>query len=227
MRKFWEGQSCVLYHIDRIESRYGNICIRGWVSDLDPEERTECSVVDADGVTLPVYMERLVREDVNAAVHKPVGYESGIHILIDRAVLNTPYVWLTFTNGAKRQRVRILVQTSGLKRAWKLRRAKKDVKQMCVQPTHPEELDYDLWIRMKMPDARVKKAQREAVFSHSVLFSVVIPLYNTPQRFLREVIDSVLQQTYGRLELVLADGSTDPAVGAFVKKQSAKDRRVR
>ena len=58
MRKFWEGQSCVLYHIDRIESRYGNICIRGWVSDLDPEERTECSVVDADGVTLPVYMER-------------------------------------------------------------------------------------------------------------------------------------------------------------------------
>ena len=56
MRKFWEGQSCVLYHIDRIESRYGNICIRGWVSDLDPEERTECSVVDADGVTLPVYM---------------------------------------------------------------------------------------------------------------------------------------------------------------------------
>ena len=227
MRKFWEGQSCVLYHIDRIESRYGNICIRGWVSDLDPEERTECSVVDADGVTLPVYMERLVREDVNAAVHKPVGYESGIHILIDRAVLNTPYVWLTFTNGAKRQRVRILVQTSGLKRAWKLRRAKKDVKQMCVQPTHPEELDYDLWIRMKMPDARVKKAQREAVFSHSVLFSVVIPLYNTPQRFLREVIDSVLQQTYGRLELVLADGSTDPAVGAFVKKQYAKDRRVR
>ena len=90
MRKFWEGQSCVLYHIDRIESRYGNICIRGWVSDLDPEERTECSVVDADGVTLPVYMERLVREDVNAAVHKPVGYESGIHILFDRAVLNTP-----------------------------------------------------------------------------------------------------------------------------------------
>ncbi len=71
----------------------------------------------------------------------------------------------------------------------------------------------------------VKKAQREAVFSHSVLFSVVIPLYNTPQRFLREVIDSVLQQTYGRLELVLADGSTDPAVGAFVKKQYAKDRR--
>lgn len=37
----------------------------------------------------------------------------------------------------------------------------------------------------------------------------------------------MLQQTYGRLELVLADGSTDPAVGAFVKKQYAKDRRVR
>ena len=125
MRKFWEGQPCVLYHIDRIESRYGNICIRGWVSDLDPEEKTECSVVDADGVTLPVYMERLVRADVNAAVHKPAGYESGIHILIDRAVLNTPYVWLTFTNGAKRQRVRLSVQTSGLKRAWKLRKAQR------------------------------------------------------------------------------------------------------
>ena len=172
MRKFWEGQSCVLYHIDRIESRYGNICIRGWVSDLDPEERTECSVVDADGVTLPVYMERLVREDVNAAVHKPVGYESGIHILIDRAALNTPYVWLTFTNGAKRRRsFRILVQTSGLKRAWKLRRAKKDVKQMCVQPTHPEELDYDLWIRTEDAGCAGKKStERGGLFPLGAFF---------------------------------------------------------
>lgn len=138
---------------------------------LTRKKRTECSVVDADGVRFRYIWSRLVREDVNAAVHKPVGYESGIHILIDRAVLNTPYVWLTFTNGAKRQRVRILVQTSGLKRAWKLRRAKKDVKQMCVQPTHPEELDYDLWIRMKMPDAAGKKStERGGLFPLGAFF---------------------------------------------------------
>lgn len=229
MRKFWEGQPCVLYHIDRIESRYGNICIRGWVSDLDPKEQTVCSIVDANGETLPVYMERLVRADVNAAVHKPADYKSGIHILIDRAVLNTPDVWLTFTNGKKRQSVRIRVQTSGWRRSWRLFQAQRQMAQRIRETNKPEmaELDYDLWIRMKMPDARVRKAQSETVFSHSVLFSVVIPLYNTPQRFLKEVIDSVLQQTYQRLELVLADGSTDPAVGAFIKKHYAKDPRVR
>jgi glycosyltransferase involved in cell wall biosynthesis len=49
--------------------------------------------------------------------------------------------------------------------------------------------------------------QRKQEFSNKVKFSILTPLYNTPERFLREMLDSVLTQTYENWELCLADGS--------------------
>lgn len=217
MKRFWEGSQCVLYHIDRMESRYGNVMIRGWAADLDPKEQTVISVCDADGEPLPVYIERLVRPDVNAAVGKPADYESGMHILIDRAVLNTPYVWLVFSNGMHRQRVKIRIQASNAaERFWRMHKAGQG-----------DEVDYDLWIRSRMPDAKTRREQRERVFARKPLFSIVIPLYNTPKVFLKKIVDSVLGQTYSNLELCLADGSTDTRVQEFLRRHYAKDKRVR
>ena len=47
--------------------------------------------------------------------------------------------------------------------------------------------------------------QRGIKFDYEPVFSIVIPLYNTRIRFLREMIDSIINQTYGRWELCLAD----------------------
>lgn len=49
--------------------------------------------------------------------------------------------------------------------------------------------------------------QRKTTFQGSKKFSVVVPLYNTPELYLRKMIESVLYQTYDNLELCLADGS--------------------
>ena len=43
-----------------------------------------------------------------------------------------------------------------------------------------------------------------------VRFSIVVPLYNTPEKYLKEMIESVIAQTYGNWELVLADASERP-----------------
>ena len=43
-------------------------------------------------------------------------------------------------------------------------------------------------------------------------FSIVVPLFNTPEKYLREMIESVIDQTYGNWELVLCDAS--PAVAS-------------
>ena len=40
-----------------------------------------------------------------------------------------------------------------------------------------------------------------------ITFSILVPLYNTPESFLREMIESVLEQTYENWELCLGDGS--------------------
>lgn len=55
-----------------------------------------------------------------------------------------------------------------------------------------------------------KKRRREEtafVFNKDIKFSVLVPLYNTPKKFLEEMIRSVQYQTYGNWELCLADGS--------------------
>ncbi len=57
--------------------------------------------------------------------------------------------------------------------------------------------------------AEERSRQTEFEFSKNIKFSIVVPLYNTPENFLVEMIESVRNQTYTNWELCLADGSTD------------------
>jgi glycosyltransferase involved in cell wall biosynthesis len=58
-----------------------------------------------------------------------------------------------------------------------------------------------------------------------VLVSVIIPVFNV-QRYLREAIDSVLNQTYRKLEIIIVDdGSTDTS--GDICDQYLRDKRVK
>lgn len=58
------------------------------------------------------------------------------------------------------------------------------------------------------------------------LFSIVVPLFHTPRRFLEELLDSVLAQTYGRWELVLVNATPDDRPMAEVLLDR-RDPRIR
>ena len=82
---------------------------------------------------------------------------------------------------------------------------------------------------IQLPEEELRR-QREALPSpDAVTVSVVTPLYNTPVPFLREMIDSVVAQTYPRWELCLADGSDDEhgEVGDVCREYAARDSRIR
>lgn len=84
---------------------------------------------------------------------------------------------------------------------------------------------YDL----NTPSAEEIKSQRETVFDKNIVFSIIVPLYNTPIRFLNEMIESVLLQTYSKWELCLADGSDDNHrnVAAEIEKFAKTDKRIK
>ena len=70
--------------------------------------------------------------------------------------------------------------------------------------------------------------QRKHRFTKEVKFSIVVPLYNTPERFLREMIESVQVQTYAGWELCMADGS-DPQhtdVQRICREYVCRDKRI-
>ncbi len=72
---------------------------------------------------------------------------------------------------------------------------------------------------------QVKEYKLLAESGNTVRFSIVVPLYNTPEKYLREMIESVVGQTYGNWELVLADASERPL--DLAKELSDNDPRIR
>lgn len=79
------------------------------------------------------------------------------------------------------------------------------------------------------PSDEVRKQQENTKFSRDITFSILVPLYNTPEKFLREMIDSVKQQTYQKWELCLADGSDKEHeyVGEICKALAKEDSRIK
>lgn len=99
-----------------------------------------------------------------------------------------------------------------------------------------QKLRYKSWEKKAMthygtasfPAPEERKRQEETVFERMVKISILVPLWNTPQDFLHEMIDSVQWQTYKNWELCLADGS-DAAhayVGEICQEYAAKDSRI-
>ena len=74
-----------------------------------------------------------------------------------------------------------------------------------------------------------RQKQKQETYEKTLCFSILVPLYNTPEGFLRDMIESVQKQTYSQWELCLADGSDDEHsdVGKIVKEYADVDNRIK
>ncbi len=81
--------------------------------------------------------------------------------------------------------------------------------------------------RADIPLRRTLKAQRAAHLQGPCV-SIVVPVYNTPLPFFKQMVQSVRRQTYTNWQLVLVDASdaAHPAPGALAQKLAAQDRRI-
>jgi len=87
------------------------------------------------------------------------------------------------------------------------------------------EVDYNIWFREKRLNQEDLKLQTEQKWERKVVISVVVPIFRTPEPFLRQMIESVINQTYPFWELCIADGSgntekTRTVVEEYVKKDN-------
>lgn len=74
-----------------------------------------------------------------------------------------------------------------------------------------------------------RKKQEQTEFQDKITFSILVPLYNTPIKFLEEMIESVRMQTYPVWELCLADGSDEKhgEVRKYCLNMQKKDARIK
>lgn len=76
-------------------------------------------------------------------------------------------------------------------------------------------------------DEKERNSQKETVFTYSPCISIITPLYNTPELFLKQLLNSVQKQTYSNWQLCLADGSDKEHdyVGRICEEYARKDKR--
>ena len=90
------------------------------------------------------------------------------------------------------------------------------------------DYDYPEWYSLTRPSTEELSRQREEEFPEGPMFSIVIPAYKTPKRYLREMLDSIADQTYGNFEVCVADGSpAGESVGDILAEYAGKDKRFR
>lgn len=59
------------------------------------------------------------------------------------------------------------------------------------------------------------------------LISIIVPAYNTPERYFEPLFNSVISQVYQNWELVIVDASNDEHASKMINEYASKDLRVR
>lgn len=88
----------------------------------------------------------------------------------------------------------------------------------------PEEF-YQIWINKNEPNEEELEKQKDIKFEINPKISIIIPMYNTPEKFFKELVDGLIEQTYPNWELCLADGS--PEKNEKLEKIYKKDERIK
>lgn len=91
--------------------------------------------------------------------------------------------------------------------------------------------DYEVWQEFydALDESRIQAANAQlAALSSRPLVSLLLPTYNTPERWLRLCIESVQKQHYPNWELCIADdASTDSRVREIIEEYARTDQRIK
>ena len=86
---------------------------------------------------------------------------------------------------------------------------------------------YGLWRQKNALSEMELQNQRNMKYEYMPLISVVVPLYQTKEKFLRELIESITMQTYANWELCLADGSEiETGIEKLICEYQQHDSRI-
>ena len=94
--------------------------------------------------------------------------------------------------------------------------------------TGNEYADYDTWLRIMRVSRQELFEQRKTKFSYAPKFSVVVPLYHTPAKFLKDLVRSMMYQSYANWELCLVNSSPeDVHLTSLLENWAMRDKRIR
>lgn len=239
------------YYIDNIKIQNSTMVVLGWAASASPDVPVEIEVCNQKGESVRMNRTDSGRYDVNQDVfHGESRLKLGFCILIDYQPENTYY--MVFKADGKRKKEKLapgdkqkdkrdrILKIQEIFRADTIERGFSFLKQYGLKAFFKKlnrkikgnKIDYNGWRKQVLRTDEELEAQKNTEFAYKPRFSIIVPLYRTPEKFLREMINSVRRQTYRNWELCLADGSGKTEEGAeslqeIVKEYQEKNKRIR
>lgn len=240
------------YKIDVVRIRENTITLNGWVVGKTPESEPSFSIEDASHQPIESQYVSARRDDVSQIYYKTV-YDKDFGFDIQFLYERGQDYWLVIQCDGKTARVkynedliakrasvshkrmeklRDLMNMETVKVAWEFGK-KHGVRALFLKSRHKlqgidNDYDYGEWYELTKPSKEDLERQRQEVFVITPKLSVVIPAYQTPERYLKEMIDSIRSQTYQNWEICVANGGTSgDRVDKIMSAYAGQDARIK
>lgn len=241
------------FKIDVIRVRENHITLNGWVVGKNPLSNVEYRVTDEKDAPVNFKVVSTRRDDVAMIYFKEVvDKDLGFDITFDYERGKTYSLYIICENQMKRVKFNEELISKRTSVAYKRREKIRDLcnletlsvvwdnlkehglKAVYIKSKNKikgidNDFEYTEWYERVRPKDDELDAQRKFIWPESApKFSVVIPVFETPDNYLKELLESLLNQTYSKFEICIADGSRPNKNKEKVLKEYAqKDARVR
>ena len=226
------------YCFDSIFVKNGKIFATGWAVSSVTENEIEITVTDEKKTPVDVIVTWAARPDVGLAKYgDPKAGHVGIFLEIPFHGQHLVTVYFKEKNAQgnviSEQSLPLNPALIAARKFLKESKAqyvstKKSLIWLKKKLTGNEYADYDTWLRIMRVSRQELFAQRKTKFSYAPKFSVVVPLYHTPAKFLKDLVRSMMYQSYANWELCLVNASPeDVHLTSLLENWAMRDKRIR
>ncbi|MEG1945691.1 MAG: glycosyltransferase family 2 protein [Lachnospiraceae bacterium] len=230
-------QNQLEYNIENETIAEERLIISGWCMDTTPIE-----IISYDGneICKSAQITRTYRKDVRDVFEEvQEGYQSGFKI--ELPIPKSNHVTIVFQGKKNKSIYKTTVSAIRKGKNTSLNAFQKFVayykrdgilstlNRIKVKVFHQQDrLTYSNWLKKYQTTPEELAAQRTTQFPYQPQFSIVIPLYKTNHRYLKEMLDSICSQTYSNWEICLADGSgAENSLQKIVEEYQRKHPRIK
>lgn len=236
VKKLIKLEQTLEYYIESCHRDAEKVSVTGWCMGAG---EVNLYLLDAKGTPLPVQTEHFYRKDLTAVFPEcEKAVKPGFLVqttALEQGTGNRFY--LEMRSAERSAKTRLKKWDDGGKFQYALEKAGAAVRYLernGVGPTihkintklgKKEETSYQDWRKKYEVTAEELEEQRKTSFSYQPKFSVLVPVYQTNPVFLREMMDSIKNQTYGNWQLCMA-GQLEGKAKSAAKEYAADERRI-
>ena len=243
----------IVYSLDNKIAHNNQITITGWAINLFSDKPVKILVYDKDNNEVPVNITKVERKDVLKKISKTnKNIMCGFNLTFKfegkenyRLVFKSSKTYISKNLSVKRiikgsiKQQRKQISFISVCKRLSVKRVIKGIKVLIKEGplAFYEKLNlnikvnnqiiYQDWYESHKVTKEQLEGQRNHKFEYNPLISIAIPLFKTDHKFLVELIDSIVNQSYQNFEVCFADGSPTDELKGFIDSKYPGETRIK